>query len=104
MANVHRKFSMYLSNQTNSRRLIDFFHSCGKLSFLRRFPTEPIYMKKMNNRPFHFSFPLSCFFVLFLFLPSFVFADEPNETFLFKKLAVLDMDDLTEKACGKEIG
>lgn len=55
-------------------------------------------------KSFNVLFPLSCFFVLFLFLPSFVFADEPNETFLFKKLAVPDTDDLTEKACGKEIG
>ena len=61
-------------------------------------------MKKINNRPFHFFFPLSCFFVLFLFLPPFVFADEPNEAFLFKKLAVLDTDDRTGKAYGEKIG
>ena len=71
---------------------------------MRRFPTESIYMKKINNRPFHFFFPLSCFFVLFLFLPPFVFADEPNEAFLFKKLAVLDTDDRTGKAYGEKIG
>ncbi len=61
-------------------------------------------MKKINNRPFHFFFSLSCFFVLFIFLPPFVFADEPNEAFLFKKLVVLDTDDRTGKAYGEKIG
>src|SRR3990172_6901543 len=61
-------------------------------------------MKKIINRPFHFFCSLSCLFVLFFFLPPFVFADEPNETFLFKKLAVLDTDDRTGKTYGEMIG
>src|SRR4030067_366235 len=60
-------------------------------------------MKKKYNRPIHFFFPLSCFFILFLFLPQLVLADAPNETFLFKKLAVLDTDDRTGKAYGEKI-
>lgn len=46
---------------------------------------------------------MSCFFILFFFLPPFVFADEPKEEFLFKKLAVLDMDDSTGKTYGEKI-
>lgn len=60
-------------------------------------------MKKIYNRPFYFCFSLSCFFILFLFLPPLVLADAPNETFLFKKLAVLDTDDRTGKAYGEKI-
>lgn len=61
-------------------------------------------IKDFFRRPFHFFFTISCFFVLFLLLPSSVFADEPNETFLFKKLAVLDTDDRTGKDYGGKIG
>src|SRR3990172_3729533 len=61
-------------------------------------------MKKIINRPFHLFCSLSCLFVFFFFLPPFVLADEPNETFLFKKLAVLDTDDRTGKTYGEMIG
>src|SRR2546428_2390458 len=61
-------------------------------------------MKKISDRQFLLSFPLSCFFILFLFLTPFVFAGELNEAFLFKKLAVLDIDDRTGKAYGEKIG
>lgn len=51
-----------------------------------------------------FSFPLSCFLALFLFLPSLVFAAELNEPLVFKKIVVLDLDDHTGKAYGEKIG
>jgi len=44
---------------------------------------------------------MSCFFILFL--PAFVYADEPNDAFLFKKLAVLDTDDRTGKNYAEKI-
>jgi len=59
-------------------------------------------MKKTNNRPFLFFFSMSSFFILLL--PLFVYADEPNEVFLFNKLVVLDTDDSTGKNYGEKIG
>src|SRR5436853_34634 len=47
-------------------------------------------------------FLLPCFFNLFL--SSLVFAAELNESLVFKKIAVLDIDDRTGKAFGVKIG
>ncbi|MCC6545005.1 MAG: hypothetical protein IT392_11005 [Nitrospirae bacterium] len=60
-------------------------------------------MKKINNRPLQLFFSLSCLFVLFFLIPPFVFADAPNDVFLFKKLALLNTDDRTGKDYGEKI-
>ncbi len=61
-------------------------------------------MKKTSSFSLHSLCLASSLLILFLLLPESVFAVEPNEAFLFQKLAVLDTDDSTGKALGKKIG
>ncbi len=59
-------------------------------------------MRKRSNLQFLVSLPVLLIFSLFL--SSFVFAAELNEALVFKKIAVLDVDDHTGKGYGEGMG